>query len=96
MQPRDWSIKMNKKERRLALSTALQSASDCITIIEDVGVSPLFQQFVCMMYLWRGPWGSLPARLCFKIISGLFAPPPISHNRCTRALLSHVVFNRRT
>lgn len=40
LQPRDWSIKMNKKERRLALSTALQSASDNITIIEDVGVRP--------------------------------------------------------
>ena len=40
LQPRDWSIKMNKKERRLALSTALQSASDSITIIEDVGVRP--------------------------------------------------------
>jgi hypothetical protein len=26
-QPKDWSIRMNKKERRLALATALQSAA---------------------------------------------------------------------
>jgi large subunit ribosomal protein L4 len=26
-QPKDWSIKMNKKERRLAMATALQSAA---------------------------------------------------------------------
>lgn len=27
LQPKDWSISMNKKERRLALATALQSAA---------------------------------------------------------------------
>ena len=30
MQPTDWTIKMNKKERRLAVATALQSAAGSI------------------------------------------------------------------
>ncbi|KAK9867982.1 hypothetical protein WJX84_006458 [Apatococcus fuscideae] len=53
--PRDWSIKMNKKERRLALSTALQSASDCITIIEDVGeklATPKTKELMGAMQRW--------------------------------------------
>ncbi|KAK9829589.1 hypothetical protein WJX72_006711 [[Myrmecia] bisecta] len=33
--PKDWSVSMNKKERRLALATALQSAADSITVVED-------------------------------------------------------------
>lgn len=36
MQPKDWSIKMNKKERRLALATALQSAANDIIVIESL------------------------------------------------------------
>lgn len=34
--PKDWSIRMNKKERRLAMGTALQSANANITIVEDL------------------------------------------------------------
>lgn len=34
--PKDWSIRMNKKERRLALSTALQSAAGDIVVADDV------------------------------------------------------------
>lgn len=33
--PKDWSIKMNKKERRLALATALQSAANDIIVVDD-------------------------------------------------------------
>lgn len=36
--PRDWSIKMNKKEKRLAMATAIQSAADSITVVEDLKV----------------------------------------------------------
>ena len=36
LQPKDWSIKMNKKERRLALATALQSAAKDMTVIESL------------------------------------------------------------
>lgn len=32
--PRDWSISMNAKERRLAMSTALQSAAANMTIVD--------------------------------------------------------------
>lgn len=39
--PRDWSIKMNKKEKRLAMATAIQSAADSITVVEDLKVGVL-------------------------------------------------------
>lgn len=35
-QPKDWSIKMNKKERRLALATALQSSTSDMMVIESL------------------------------------------------------------
>ena len=41
LQPKDFTIKMNKKERRLALSTALQSAADAITVVDDLHVRKL-------------------------------------------------------
>mmetsp|Transcript_23784 Transcript_23784/g.52161 ORF Transcript_23784/g.52161 Transcript_23784/m.52161 type:complete len:243 (+) Transcript_23784:74-802(+) len=34
--PKDWSIKMNKKERRLALATALQSAAQDMVVVESL------------------------------------------------------------
>merc|ERR1712032_711229 len=34
--PRDWSAKMNKKERRLALSSALVNAASDITVVPDL------------------------------------------------------------
>jgi len=34
--PKDWSIKMNKKERRLALATALASAAGDMTIVDSL------------------------------------------------------------
>jgi len=33
--PRDWSIDMNKKERRLAMATALQSATKSIVVVDS-------------------------------------------------------------
>ena len=38
VQPVDWSIKINKKERRLAVATALQSAAADIIVARDVTV----------------------------------------------------------
>ena len=38
LQPTDWTIKINKKERRLAVATALQSAAGDIKVIEDIKV----------------------------------------------------------
>eukprot|EP00887_Chlorella_sp_A99_P000466 scaffold17.g466.t1 len=35
--PRDWSIDMNRKERRLALATALQSAAGDMVVVQDFG-----------------------------------------------------------
>ncbi len=37
--PRDYSIKMNRKERRLALRTALQSRVADLIVVEDFGVN---------------------------------------------------------
>ena len=37
-QPKDWGIRMNKKERRLALATAFQSATANTVIVEDLKV----------------------------------------------------------
>eukprot|EP00884_Botryococcus_braunii_P022919 jgi/Botrbrau1/9310/Bobra.0111s0034.1 len=34
--PCDWTIKMNKKERRLALATALQDAAPSMVVVEDL------------------------------------------------------------
>eukprot|EP00897_Mesotaenium_endlicherianum_P005793 jgi/Mesen1/5241/ME000026S04534 len=34
--PCDWTIKINKKEKQLAISTALQSASVSMTVVEDL------------------------------------------------------------
>eukprot|EP00240_Pyramimonas_obovata_P013391 CAMPEP_0118933144 /NCGR_PEP_ID=MMETSP1169-20130426/11417_1 /TAXON_ID=36882 /ORGANISM="Pyramimonas obovata, Strain CCMP722" /LENGTH=253 /DNA_ID=CAMNT_0006875875 /DNA_START=50 /DNA_END=811 /DNA_ORIENTATION=- len=34
--PKDWSITMNKKERRLAMSSALQNAAGSMTVVEDL------------------------------------------------------------
>lgn len=37
-QPCDWTIKMNKKERRLALATALQDATPDMVVVQDLKV----------------------------------------------------------
>jgi large subunit ribosomal protein L4 len=37
--PRDWGIKMNKKERRLALGTALQSAAGATVVVDAVSLA---------------------------------------------------------
>lgn len=39
LQPKDWSIKMNKKERRLALATALQSAAGDVIVTDDIAAA---------------------------------------------------------
>ena len=36
LQPKDWTIQMNKKERRLAMGSALQSAASATTVVEDL------------------------------------------------------------
>lgn len=35
-QPKDYSIKMNKKERRLAMATAFQSAAADLMVVESL------------------------------------------------------------
>jgi ribosomal protein L4 len=38
-QPKDWSISMNKKERRLALATALQSAAADTVVVDGIAAA---------------------------------------------------------
>lgn len=56
--PRDWSIKINRKEKRLALSTAIASAVTAADafVVEDFGKEfaggPKTKEFVAAMRRW--------------------------------------------
>lgn len=53
--PRDWSIKINKKEKRLAISTALSSATVNSIVVEDFGdkfPKPKTKEFIAAMQRW--------------------------------------------
>lgn len=53
--PRDWSIKINKKEKRLAISTALCSASESMICVEEFGEKfekPKTKEFIEAMKRW--------------------------------------------
>ena len=53
--PRDFSIKMNHKERRLALRTAFQSRAEEIIVVEDFGTQlarPKTKDLVTAMTRW--------------------------------------------
>jgi large subunit ribosomal protein L4 len=53
--PRDFEIKMNRKERRLALRTALQSRADDVLVVEEFEsnlVTPKTKEFVQALKRW--------------------------------------------
>ncbi|WOL04699.1 hypothetical protein Cni_G13421 [Canna indica] len=56
--PRDWSVKINRKEKRLALSTALASAAaaaDALVVddfVEEFDSGPKTKEFVAAMRRW--------------------------------------------
>eukprot|EP00245_Coleochaete_scutata_P007817 TRINITY_DN23588_c0_g1_i1.p1 TRINITY_DN23588_c0_g1~~TRINITY_DN23588_c0_g1_i1.p1 ORF type:complete len:298 (-),score=46.39 TRINITY_DN23588_c0_g1_i1:126-1019(-) len=53
--PKDWSIKINKKEKRLAISTALQSAAENALVVEDLNdkfTQPKTRDFVSALTRW--------------------------------------------
>ncbi|XP_050237118.1 50S ribosomal protein L4, chloroplastic [Mercurialis annua] len=53
--PRDWSIKINKKEKRLAISTALYSATENMVCVEEFGEKfekPKTREFIEAMKRW--------------------------------------------
>ncbi|KAK7286977.1 hypothetical protein RJT34_22364 [Clitoria ternatea] len=53
--PRDWSIKINKKEKRLAISTAMASAAVNTIVVEDFGGEfsrPKTKEFIAAMKRW--------------------------------------------
>jgi large subunit ribosomal protein L4 len=54
--PRDFSIKMNKKERRLALRTAFMSRSEDLMIVENFAenlVSPKTKDLIAALVRWE-------------------------------------------
>ncbi|XP_004294262.1 PREDICTED: 50S ribosomal protein L4, chloroplastic isoform X2 [Fragaria vesca subsp. vesca] len=56
--PRDWSIKINRKEKRLAISTAVASAADNTIVVEDFSdefeklEKPKTTEFIAAMKRW--------------------------------------------
>jgi len=53
--PRDYSVKMNRKERRLALRTAFQSRSEDLVVVEDFAAQisrPKTKELVQAMSRW--------------------------------------------
>jgi len=53
--PKDWSIKINKKEKRLAISTALQSATVNTVVVEDFEenlAAPKTKEFLAALKRW--------------------------------------------
>ncbi|KAL3618411.1 60S ribosomal protein L4 [Castilleja foliolosa] len=50
--PKDWSVKINKKEKRLAISTAIASAAESAVVIEDFDDKfdkPKTKEFIAML-----------------------------------------------
>ncbi|CAH9074670.1 unnamed protein product [Cuscuta europaea] len=50
--PKDWSVKINKKEKRLAISTALSSAAKNCVVVEEFNEkfeTPKTKEFIAMM-----------------------------------------------
>lgn len=53
--PKDWSIKINKKEKRLAISTALASAAENTIVVEEFNEKferPKTKEFIEAMKRW--------------------------------------------
>ncbi|KAL2325396.1 hypothetical protein Fmac_024454 [Flemingia macrophylla] len=54
--PRDWSIKINRKEKRLAISTAMASAAANTVVVEDFAAEfaekPRTSEFIAAMKRW--------------------------------------------
>ncbi|KAK9788287.1 hypothetical protein WJX73_009931 [Symbiochloris irregularis] len=69
--PRDWSIKMNKKERRLAYATAFQNAAESITVVDDLEGS-LTQPRTKELMAALKRWGVDPEAHTLIIVDRLF------------------------
>lgn len=53
--PKDWSVKINKKEKRLAISTALSSATENAIVVEEFNdkfEKPKTKEFIGLMRRW--------------------------------------------
>ncbi|XP_027180190.1 50S ribosomal protein L4, chloroplastic [Coffea eugenioides] len=53
--PKDWSVKINKKEKRLAISTAISSAVENTIVVEnfeDKFEKPKTKEFIALMRRW--------------------------------------------
>ncbi|KAL3530853.1 hypothetical protein ACH5RR_010175 [Cinchona calisaya] len=53
--PKDWSVKINKKEKRLAISTAISSALENTIVVEDFEEKfekPKTKEFIALLRRW--------------------------------------------
>lgn len=53
--PKDWSVKINRKEKRLAISTAISSAVENTIVVEDFEdkfEKPKTKEFIALMRRW--------------------------------------------
>lgn len=53
--PKDWSVKINKKEKKLAVSTAISSAVENTIVVEDFEdkfEKPKTKEFIALMRRW--------------------------------------------
>jgi large subunit ribosomal protein L4 len=66
--PRDFNIKMNRKERRLALCTALQSRLEDTIIVQDFAAN-LPQPKTKELLQALGRWGVLPGQKVLLIVA---------------------------
>ncbi len=66
--PRDFNIKMNRKERRLALCTALQSRIEDTIVVQDFAAN-LPQPKTRELLAALGRWGVLPGQKVLMIVA---------------------------
>jgi len=65
--PRDYSVKMNRKERRLALCTAFQSRADDLVVVADFGAElarPKTKELIAAL----ARWGVVPGEKVLLIL----------------------------
>ncbi|MCM1985305.1 50S ribosomal protein L4 [Lyngbya confervoides] len=66
--PRDYSVQMNRKERRLALTTALSSRAESLIVVEDFSAQlsrPKTKEIIAAL----GRWGVAPEAKTLLIVS---------------------------
>jgi large subunit ribosomal protein L4 len=88
--PRDWSIKMNKKERRLAMATALQTAAPSITVVEDLTAAQFPERKTKAVAAALSRWGVGPEEHALLITKEVVETVEVSARNLARLVHSPV------